>query len=356
MSSYRVGVVGLRRGLGPAHMFDLMPDCQVMAGCDIDAATLERFGERFPQAQLVASYDDLLALGLDIVFVASPVPLHCHHTVAALEAGCHVLQEVTLATTLDECRQILTSVQNHPRQKFMLAENCCYWAHILSWQQMWQQGMLGSFMYAEAEYIHDTRYLLREKDGSPTWRANMKPIHYCTHSLGPLLKVTGERCKTASGMQIGHSIEGDSSRPTMEVAIFQTESGGVIKILCAFGITREPMFHYYSIYGSEGTLETTRPPLKPLQTNAYFSSIPHLRNMIEIPVTENLPRAPQEATQGGHGTAEYAMISDFMKCIRDDTLPPIDIYAALDMAVPGLCAHESAMNGGQPVPIPHWRA
>ena len=40
----------------------------------------------------------MLAHGLDIVFVASPVPLHCQHTVAALEAGCHVLQEVTLAS------------------------------------------------------------------------------------------------------------------------------------------------------------------------------------------------------------------------------------------------------------------
>ncbi|MBV7336342.1 hypothetical protein KFU94_50545 [Chloroflexi bacterium TSY] len=48
MIEYRVGVVGLRRGLGPARMFDLMPDCRVVAGCDIDTATLERFGTHFP--------------------------------------------------------------------------------------------------------------------------------------------------------------------------------------------------------------------------------------------------------------------------------------------------------------------
>ena len=236
MRSYRVGVVGLRRGLGPARVFDLMPDCRVVAGCDISPAALEQFGALFPQAHLCSAYDEMLAQGLDIVFVASPVPLHCQHTVAALDAGCHVLQEVTLASTLEECRKLLAAVQAHPRQKFMLAENCCYWAHILSWREMWGQGLLGDFMYAEAEYIHDTRFLLREADGSITWRASMPPIHYCTHSLGPLLKVTGERCVAASGMSV---TSGSGNLPARvksgtEVAILQTASGGVIKILVAF--------------------------------------------------------------------------------------------------------------------------
>ena len=356
MRTFRVGVVGLHRGLGPARVFELMADCKVAAGCDVDAAALEQFGALFPQAHLCSTYDEMLAHGLDIVFVASPVPLHCQHTVAALEAGCHVLQEVTLASRLDECRQLLTAVQTHPRQKFMLAENCCYWAHILSWQQMWRQGQLGGFMYAEAEYIHDTRYLLRQADGSPAWRASMPPIHYCTHSLGPLLKVTGERCVAASGMRVTRGNESLPARVEsgMEVAILQTASGGVIKILCAFGITREPMFHYYSIYGTEGVLETSRPPVSPLQTNAYLASVPHLRNMIELPITENVTDAPAEAMQGGHGTAEYTMIQDFLACIRDDTQPPLDIYAALRMALPGLCAHQSALQGGQMVEIPDW--
>ncbi len=356
MRTYRVGVVGLRRGLDPARIFDLMPDCNVAAGCDIDASALERFGAIFPQAGLYSAYDEMLAHGLDIVFVASPVPLHCEHTVAALEAGCHVLQEVTLATSLDECRELLAAVAAHPRQKFMLAENCCYWAHILSWQEMWSAGLLGDFMYAEAEYIHDTRHLLRNPDGSPAWRASMPAIHYCTHSLGPLLKVTGERCVAASGMRVAGASEDlpDRARSGMEVAILQTASGGVIKILCAFGITREPMFHYYSIYGSEGVLETSRPPVSPLQTNVWLDSVPHLRNMIEMPITENVTDAPAEATQGGHGTAEFTMVQDFLTCIRDDTRPPLDIHAALRMALPGLCAHQSALQGGQMVEIPDW--
>jgi hypothetical protein len=44
-----------------------------------------------------------------------------------------------------------------------------------------------------------------------------------------------------------------------------------------------------------------------------------------------------------------------MGAVRTDATPPIDIYAALDMTIPGLCAYESAMQGGLPVPIPDWR-
>jgi len=352
--TYRVGISGLGRGIGPGRVFNLMPDCKVVGGYDPDEAARKRVQEMFPDVCVFDSYEDMLAQGLDIVVVASPIPAHRDQTVAALEAGCHVLQEVTLAWTIAECRDILEAVKAHPKQKFMMGENCCYWAHIMAWRELWKRGELGEFMYAEAEYIHDIRGLLRKPDGSPTWRASRPPILYCSHSLGPLLYVTGERCVTACGMHTGSKLEPDLNHLDFEVGIFQTSSGGVIKITKAQGVVREPMFHYYSIYGTKGCLETSRPP-EPLRTNAYFDDVPHLQNMVQMPLNENVPEAPREARIGGHGTAEYYMIEDFLDSIRNDTRPPIDIYAALDMSLPGLCAHESALQGGAPVPIPDWR-
>jgi len=299
-------------------------------------------------------YETMLREGLDIVLVASPVPLHAQHSIAALEAGAHVLQEVTLANSVAECAELLAAVQDHPRQKFMLAENCCYWGQIMAWRRMFTNGLLGDFMYGEAEYVHDLSSLLRDGAGNPSWRATMPPIHYCTHSLGPLLMITGERCLTACGLSTGSRLEPKLGHIDMEVGIFQTSSGGVIKVLCAFGVVREPMFHYYSIYGSKGCLETARPP-DALATRAYLRQVPNLHGMAGIPLDYDVPGAPPEALLGGHGTDEYYMIQDFMECVRHDTRPPVDIYAALDMALPGLCAHESALRGGQPVPVPDWR-
>jgi predicted dehydrogenase len=351
--TYRIGVSGLRRGASLARVFPLLPDCRLVAACDPDPAAREAFGAHFPEVRLCAAYEELLDTGLDIAVVASPVPLHASQSIAALQAGCHVLQEVCLATTLAECRALFEAVQAHPRQQFMLAENCCYWAHILSWQELWRRGELGELLYAEAEYIHDVRSLMR-RGGQPTWRDTLPPIHYCTHSLGPLLKITGTRCVTACGLATPSRTEPGAGHFDLEVGIFQTRDGATIKILCGFRVRREPAFHYYSIYGTRGCLETARPPAA-LKTHAYLEGVPHLQNMIEIPLGLDLPRAPAGAGAGGHGTAEYYMVQDFMEAVRRGASPPIDIHTALEMALPGLCAHQSALEGGRPVAIPDWR-
>ncbi|MFO8078706.1 MAG: gfo/Idh/MocA family oxidoreductase, partial [Armatimonadota bacterium] len=60
-------------------------------------------------------------------------------------------------------------------------------------------------------------------------------------------------------------------------------------------------------------------------------------------------------TAGGHGTSEYFMCNDFVRCITDDTAPAIDVYRGLDYSVPGICAHISAENGSEPVEVPDFR-
>lgn len=351
---YRVGLVGARRGLGPLRIFELMPDCKLTAVCDLNQEALDRAAKGRPDLKCYTDYEAMLSDGLDIVVVATPMPLHAQHTVMALNAGCHVLQEVTLADTIEGCRAILEAVKAHPKQKFMLAENCCYWGYILEWKQMWEQGLLGEFMYAEAEYVHNIRSLLRNPDGTPAWRASRPPIVYCTHSLGPVLKVTGERITSVCCLHTGSKLEPDLKHLDMMVAICQTSSGGVIKLLRAQAVAREPGYHYYSIYGTKGCVESTRPPASADHSFAYLESIPRLPNLITLPFGQNVA-VPAAAMAGGHGSLEYLMISDFMRAIRNDTPSPIGIYEALDMSLPGLCAYESALKGGQPVPVPDWR-
>ena len=348
----RAGVAGLRRGVGLARMMDAIADTDLVALCDLDEGTLNRVGEQFPKAKRFVDYKEMLADGLDIVVVATPIPVHREQSIMALEAGAHVLQEVTLANTVEACRDIVRAVEAHPKQKFMLAENCCYWSHIMAWTDMWRQGLCGDLIYAEAEYVHDIRSLTRNPDGTPTWRASRPPIVYCTHSLGPIVKITGARPVSICGLHTGGKMDPElGTFLDFEVGIIQTEDHGVIKILRGQGMMREPAFHYYSIYGTKGTLETSRPP-EVQKTNAYLEAVPNVHNMIEIPLTYDVPGAPREATVGGHGTAEYYMVKDFVDCIRNDTKPPVDVYMAWNISVPGLCAHESAMNGGKPVAIP----
>ncbi|MGI6208199.1 MAG: Gfo/Idh/MocA family protein [Anaerolineae bacterium] len=346
---YTVGIIGARRGLSLASAFALQPDCRVTSVCDPRQDRLSAFTERFPDAQGFGTVEDMLRQPPDVVVVASPVPLHRDHTLAALEAGAHVLQEVVLADTVAHCQDIVQAVQTHPKQKFMLAENCCYWAHVMSWREFYAQGRIGQLMYAEAEYVHDVRFLLRDEAGRPTWRASLPPIHYCSHSLGPLLAITGERCLSVTALHTGSRLSSDLGTLDMEVALLHTQSGAAIKLMIGFGVVREPAFHYYSLYGTKGCLETSRPPAA-LATHAYLEEVPHLQGMMTLPLNTDVPGARTVA--GGHGTAEFLMVQDFMRAVREDREPPLGIEQAVDMCLPGLMAHESALRGGVPVEIP----
>ncbi|HOJ40215.1 MAG TPA: gfo/Idh/MocA family oxidoreductase, partial [bacterium] len=59
-----------------------------------------------------------------------------------------------------------------------------------------------------------------------------------------------------------------------------------------------------------------------------------------------------EAKSGGHGTSEYYLIRDFLSAIENDTNPPIDVFRATEWTIPGLIAHQSAMEDGRWLEVP----
>ena len=346
----KVGVIGLHRGLSLLRVFALQKDIQVVAACDINEERAASVKDQMGLEAAYADYDEFLGHDMDIVVVATPLPFHVSNSIAALESGKHVLCEVPAANSIEECKLLAKAVEKN-KSKYMLAENCCYWYFVEKWREIAADGRIGKPIYAEAEYVHDCRNIMRDSDGRLTWRASMPPIQYCTHSLGPILSVINDRCVSAVGMNTGVNIAPELGAIDMEVGLFRTENGAVIKILCGFSVEREPAFHYYSIYGTEGCLETVRSTDKNI---AYFRDTSS-RGMTELPYTRNHPKASRSATVGGHGTCEYFMVNAFIESIVNDTKPPIDVYEGLDYSLPGLCAHISAQQNGKVVDIPDLR-
>jgi predicted dehydrogenase len=344
----KVGVVGLKRGMNLLRVFSLHKDVKAVAVCDLNEERAQNVKKQMGLEAAYTDCDEFLSHDMDVVVVATPVPLHVSHSIAALESGKHVLSEVPATNSIDECRTLVEAVSKSGK-KYMLGENCYYWYFVEKWREMAADGRIGKPIYAEAEYIHNCRGLMRDPEGNLTWRASMPPIQYCTHSLGPILSIMNDRCVSAVGMNTGVNVAPDLGAIDMEVGIFRTEKGGVIKVLCGFSLEREPMFHYYSIYGTEGCLETIRGTY----TNvAYFKGS---GSVTELPYTLNHPEAPDSAAVGGHGTCEYFMVKAFIESIVNDTKPPIDVYDGLDYSLPGLCAHISAQHGSEVVEIPDLR-
>lgn len=353
MPTFRIGLVGVGRGSGYGRVFAHDPRCEIVACCDANEQALARFQQELglPDDRCFASYADFVALDMDVVFVGTPIPFHAEQTVAALEGGKHVLSEVTASNTIEGCRQIVEAVQRTGR-RYMLAENCCYWPFAAQWRQWVQAGRLGEIFYAECEYVHDIRSLVYDPvTQTQRWRAKRPPLHYCSHSLGPILEIMGDRIVRAMGVGNGRRIlpEGDLGGIDMQVALFETQKGATIKLLRSSVAPRKPAYHYYSLQGTKGYVESNRRGI-PGPGMLYVEG--EMDDTQEIEVTTIDASLPEEARAGGHGTAEWSLVQDFLAALEAGVKPPLDEVRAMDLTVPGLIAHESAMQGGVWLEVP----
>jgi predicted dehydrogenase len=324
--------------------------------CDINPETLERNRERFglKSSQCFQDYSDLVKQDLDIVFLGTPMPFHADQSIKALESGKHVLSEVTAATNIEDCRRIVQTAKR-TGMKYMMAENLCYYHFVREWKKMIQQGKLGKIFYAEGEYVHEIRHLLRDPEtGELKWRANRPPIHYCTHTLGALLIILDDYIvkATASGKGMNVMPGVGVGAIDMQMALFETKKGVTIKMLRSQVAPRQPCIHFFSFYGTKGWVESGRVMNDTTRGLLYIEGEDESAREIDWAFAD--PNVPKEARKGGHGTSEYYLIRDFIDAIDNDTEPPINAVRAADMTIPGLIAHEAAMKGNVWLDVPHF--
>ncbi len=137
----RVGIIGTGNQ-GNAHIGSINPDyLQVVAFSDIRPTNQERawrnlyalHGEGAKTIKMYTDYHDLLKDDrVEMVIIALPLHLHAPATIAALEAGKHVLCEKLMAKTVGECKSMVRAADKanlllaigHQRHYSYLYHNC----------------------------------------------------------------------------------------------------------------------------------------------------------------------------------------------------------------------------------------
>lgn len=354
MERFRVGLVGANRGSSYGNIFRAHPRTQVTAVCDID---LERgkgmAGELgLGEGSIFTDYDAFIDdADMDIVFIGTPMPFHAEEAIKALDRDKHVLSEVTAATCVDECEGIYKAARRS-KSKYMMAENCCYYHYLREWRDIVDGGQIGKVYYMEAEYLHEIRDLLCDRGtGRAYWRMNRPPLHYCSHSLGPLLMLLKDDYivrATGSGKRADIIPNLGPGAINMQVGLFETKGGVTIKILRS-SVYAGPYQLNYVVYGTKGLLESGRGGEK---GRIYFEGRDDAPREMRCSIED--PNAPEGAMRGGHGTSEYYLVRDFIDSIDNDTQPPIDIVKALEITMPGIIAHEASMRGNVWLEVPHF--
>jgi predicted dehydrogenase len=126
----------------------------------------------------------------DVVFVATNWANHAPMAIAAMEAGAHVFVEVPIAVTIEEM-WAMVNTSERTRKHCMMMENVNYSRDELMFLNMVREGVIGEPLHAEAAYIHELRFQMKEEErGTGSWRthhyANRNGNLYPTHGLGPV--------------------------------------------------------------------------------------------------------------------------------------------------------------------------
>jgi predicted dehydrogenase len=366
--------VGVGRGEGLYGTASDDHRVQLVAVCDLDIAAHDRRGlsRRYasrgvPLEKLYTDFDRFLAHDMDAVMIATPPACHASQSIAALNAGLHVLCEIPTVTTVAEGRQLVRAVARSGKL-YMAAENCCYWGLTGTWRELVRRGRLGKPLYAEGEYLHDVRDLMRRRwtdahfpeaplgGRNPfTWRATLYPLRYCTHELGPLLTILDDRVTRVMATDTGSNIQRKIGTVDMAVALMKTAGGVTLKELAGFCLSQPQGMHYYSLYGTKGMLETRR--WGAFDTLAYFDDIPNLQGVMTLPLTPQLKRRyPAWVAASGHSGADGAMVLDFINAVDRGGPSPIPVHRGLDFTLPGILATESAKRGSVWMDVPDPRA
>jgi predicted dehydrogenase len=327
---------------------------EVAAICDKDPGAVERAKKLVPNAATYDAYDELLDHELDAVVLCNYCPDHAPAAVRAMEAGKNVLSEVTACHTLAEGVELARTVERTGRT-YMLAENYCYMCAPQEMRRIYESGGLGVFRYGEGEYVHFSRDIMHrvvDLGIEDHWRLWLPATYYCTHSLGPLLRITGLKPIEVSGAAVPSTKEGwtDGWHSDYGLELVRLENGALAKSLHGGGCPREPWSPWWVIYGTKGVIENRRWP-KAEQLTLYLDG-----DDAPTTYTPEFRTLREAAARSGHWGGDIFVMYEFLNSIRSGSKPDIDVYMALEMTIPGILAWRSAIDNGRVFRVPDMRS
>ncbi len=360
-----VGIVGAPRGLPLRAAWEATGRLRIRALCDANPDRLAAAADKLEQVGLYTDYEEMLARGdLDAVLLATPMQMHVPQAVAALQAGVHVLSEVTAGVSVDECRALVAACRSS-RARYWMAENYLYGRPVQIVKALVERGLFGAAYYAEGEYLHDGKELSEITPWRRKWQTGINGITYGSHSLGPILSwLPGDRVESVCCAGSGHHYRdprGDEyENEDSCVMLCKLRSGGLAKVRVDILSERPHAMTNYQLQGTEGCFESARAAGERDRVWLRARS-PHkdqwqaLDDLAEEFLPDDWRRYEALATRAGHGGGDFFVALDFARAL--DGLPSQlpGIHEALDMTLPGLVSQQSIAEGGRWLPVPDSR-
>jgi UDP-N-acetylglucosamine 3-dehydrogenase len=206
LSLVQCAVIGLgRMGTNHARVLSELPGVALKAVCDADRGLAERTAARFQAGNAFTDVDALLAAGgLDAAVVAVPTIEHRAVARKCMDKGVDVLVEKPMASTGEECDEIITEASRHGRL-VMVGHIERFNPVLLKLREFLDDGFLGNVYYVETTRAGPfPKRLYGSKDGVVIDLA-VHDLDLIAHLFGPLRQLYANLILTPGGRQDIHA-------------------------------------------------------------------------------------------------------------------------------------------------------
>jgi len=364
----KVAIVGLGFGAEFIPIYQRHPRAELVAVCQRDPRKLKAIQEAFG---IPRGYTDFTALlrdpDIEAVHINTPIPAHAAQTLQALRAGKHVACTVPMATSVADCRRIVATARATGR-RYMMMETVVYAREFLYLKERHARGDLGKLQFLQASHQQDM-------DGWPNYWPGLPPMWYATHCVGPMLALTNATAEYVSCFGSGtirpELIKCYGSPFAVETAhVKLKDSDLTARIIRSLFDTARQYRESIDVYGSKRSFEWSLVEHEPHVVHTAKRPEGKIPQKVKIPdFAHRLPPAIRpfttkgvydlgkkthlSFTQGaGHGGSHPHLAHEFIQALIEDRDPYPNAVTAANWTCVGLCAHQSALQGGRIVRLP----
>ncbi|MEA3366590.1 MAG: Gfo/Idh/MocA family oxidoreductase [Planctomycetota bacterium] len=365
-----VAIVGLGFGAEFIPIYQRHPQANMYAICQRTQSRLDEIGDAFGVQVRYTRLEDVLAdPEVDVVHINTPIPDHAPMSIAALEAGKHVMCTVPMATTVEECRQIVDLVKQ-TGLTYMMAETVVYSREFLFIREMVEKGDLGRVQFLKASHQ-------QEMDGWPDYWPGLPPMHYATHCVGPvagLLRLEAETVSCFGSGRIREELIANYGSPfAVETCHIRFRDSDVVAHVyrSLFDTARQyresfevygskKAFEWPLIEGEEPVLHTAKRPEPEIPERVRVPDYAHLLpEPIRMFTTKGVYDIEEHQhlsfTQGGgHGGSHPHLAHECVSALDEGRDPFPNAVQSANWTCTGILAHDSAMRGGELLPLPEF--
>ena len=241
---------------GSVHLDVLtrMEGTKITALCDLHPESCECLRERFglEGVPCYTDYREMLAAekdNIDIVDVVTSDKAHCPVTLAALDAGCHVMCEKPMSLFTEECTAMVKKAEEKGLL-LMVGQVCRCAPGFVKAKELVETGEIGELYFAESEYAHDYTNI----KGVDNWRVDpdREPIiGGACHAIDLLRWIAGDPTDTTA--YSNHKVLTDWPVDDTTVAIFRFPDQVIGKVFTSIGCKRNYTMRTV-LYGTKGTI------------------------------------------------------------------------------------------------------